>query len=248
MIKDLLSIGPNMQQSSGFSQRALLWAFTVVLALGVAGCSSETKERKTFINFLQTRIVDKPGLHVPRPTPEEEKSFGEYSKHFAVIRDFNASLDSKVSGPMRNVVDKGMPRSMADIMSRRADFAAARETSAVLRSALDGEVAKANAQRAALKQPDDLKVVYDKAYARTVTGPAALVKEVLPAIESTLSSAEKFAAFLEQHKGDITFRGTLMEVKDPALLEQANVLMKQMNEKSSEVVAAQRKLVAMVNG
>ena len=237
-----------MQTRAGIPQRAFLWAFTVALALSVSACSSEPKERKTFINFLQTRIVDKPGIHLPRPTPEEEKSFGEYNKHFAVIKDFNASLDNKISAPMHKLMEKGMPRSIQDLMTRRADLATVRETSVTLRTALESELVKANAQRAALKQPDDLKVVYDKAYARTVTGPAAMVKEVMPAVESTLLSAEKFAAFLEAHKSEIHFNGSMLEVKDPALLEQANVLMKQMNEKSSEVMAAQRKLNAMVQG
>ncbi|MBV8429259.1 MAG: DUF3053 family protein, partial [Hyphomicrobiales bacterium] len=30
------------------------------------------------MEFLQTRILDKPGVHVPKPSEEETKSFGDY--------------------------------------------------------------------------------------------------------------------------------------------------------------------------
>ena len=235
-----------MQASTQFSQRALVWAFTALLALGVAGCGSEAKERKTFIDFLQTRIVDKAGLHVPRPTPEEEKSFGEYSKHFAVIRDFNGAMDTKVTAPMRTMLEKGMPRSIPDLVARRADLAAVRATSVLLRTSIDTELAKADAQRAALKQPDDLKVVYDKAYARTVKDPAIMVRDFMPAVEATLLSAEKMAEFLEAHKDQIKFNGPMLEVSDPKLMEEANALMKQMGVRSNEVMAAQQKMNAMM--
>lgn len=57
--------------------------------MGLAGCSSEQGERKAFIEFLQTRIVDQPGLRVPKLTADEEKSLGQYSAQYAVIGDFN---------------------------------------------------------------------------------------------------------------------------------------------------------------
>jgi hypothetical protein len=237
-----------MQMTSSFPQRALIWAFAVMLALGMAGCSSEASERKAFIEFLQTRIVDKPGVHLPRLTPADEKSFGDYSKHFAVIRDFNAAMDSKIKGPMHDLMGKGMPRSMPEIMSRRADLAKLRETSAALRAGVGTELAKANAERAALKQPDDLKAVYDKAYARTVTEPANMISEFMPAVEATLASAEKLAAYLEAHKDQITFSGSTMQVNDAKVLAEANALVEQMKSKSEEIMTAQRKMNAMISG
>lgn len=237
-----------MQSTTGFPQRALIWAFTVMLALGLSACSSEATERKAFIEFLQTRIVDKPGVHLPRVTPAEEKAFGEYSKHFAVIRDFNAAMDAKVTGPMRALLAKGMPRSMPEIMGRRADLATLRETSVMLRASTGVELAKANAERAALKQPDDLKAVYDKAYARTVTEPANMVSEFMPAVEATLGSAEKLAEYLEAHKDQVKFRGSMMEVSDPKVLAEANALVAQMKAKSDDIMAAQRKMNTMMSG
>ena len=237
-----------MHATHRFSQRALLWAFSVTLALGLAACSSEQSERKAFINFLQTRIIDKPGVHLPIPTAADQKSFGEYGKHLAVITDFNTAMDSKVTGPMRELTAKGMPKSMPEIMARRADLATLRENITIMGNNVGTELAKADAQRAALKQPDDLKLVYDKAYARTVTDPANMIKEFMPALQSTLLGAEKLADFLEAHKAQIKINGGNIEITDQKVLDEANVLVSQMTAKSNEILTAQRKMNAVMTG
>ena len=43
--------------------------------------NKEAEQRKAFTAFLQTRVLDKPGLRVPMPTEEEKASFGDYAKH-----------------------------------------------------------------------------------------------------------------------------------------------------------------------
>lgn len=237
-----------MHAYAGFSRRVFALALTLVLAAGLGACSSEATERKNFIEFLQTRIIDKPGLNVPRLTPQDEKALGEYTSHFAVIRDFNGALDSKVATPMRTIMAKGMPRTIPELMSRRADLATMRSMSATLRTGIDAELSKADAARAALRQPDDLKPVYDKAYARTVTEPAAAVKEVLPAVEEVLVSAEKLAAHLDANKDSVKISGSTLQISDPKVLAEANVLMQQMGEKSNEIVAAQRRMSTLMTG
>lgn len=237
-----------MQAYAGFSRRFIALALTLVIGAGLAGCSSEATERKSFIDFLQTRIIGKPGLNVPRLTPQEEKTFGQYTSHFNVIRDFNGALDSKVATPMRSLMAKGMPRTIPELMSRRADLATMRSVSTTLRTGIDAELVKADAARAALKQPDDLKPVYDKAYARTVTEPARAIRDVLPAVESVLVSAEKLAAHLDSNKDSVKISGSTIQISDPKVLAEANVLMEQMGEKSNEIVAAQRKMNSLMTG
>ena len=45
------------------SRRAIFLFALVGFALSLAGCGEEAAQRKAFIQFLQTRIIDKPGLH-----------------------------------------------------------------------------------------------------------------------------------------------------------------------------------------
>ena len=237
-----------MQAIMNFLQRSLLWMLGGLLVLGMAGCGSEAKERAAFIAFLQTRIIDKPGVHVPTLTTEETRSFGDYSKHFDVITDYNTSMNAKVEQPVRAMMAKSMPRTMPDLLARRADVAALRKTSEQLRATIDTEQAAAGVKRVALKQPDDLRSVYDKAYARTVSDPGNSFKDFLVVMESMLASADKLADYLEQHRDQIRFNGITAEVDDQKVLDQMNVLMKELNEKNEQVAAAQRKLVSTVAG
>src|SRR5215472_15982281 len=76
-------------------------ALCLLALTGLTACGDdEPNQRKAFIEFLQTRIINKPGLHVPTLTADESARFGDYAKHYAVIADFNGNLDRLVSNPM----------------------------------------------------------------------------------------------------------------------------------------------------
>ena len=102
----------------------------LLAALGLGACGDdEPKQRTAFIQFLQERIVGKPGVHVPKLTAEQTAAFGDYAKHYAVIADFNAALDSEVGKPMQRAIEAGAPHSLEDLPGRRNDIAAAHEDS-----------------------------------------------------------------------------------------------------------------------
>ena len=71
----------------------------------LAACGDkEPEQRAAFTQFLQTRIIDKPGVRVPQLTAEE-KSFGDYAAHYAVITDFNSGMDASVK-PLNSLMQK----------------------------------------------------------------------------------------------------------------------------------------------
>jgi len=221
------------------------------LAFGfmLAACGSkEAEQRAAFIEFLQTRVLDKPGLRVPTPSEEQKTSFGDYAKHYAVITDFNEGMNKSVSQPMGEVMAKGALRSIADLSSRRDDLKAAKDGLAGLRSALDQQLAKADAARAQLKQPDDLKQVYDKAYEKTVTTPSATFKEVFPALDTVFDSALAIGDFMEKNKSKIQVSGSSVAVTDPAVQAELNKMLQQLNGQSAAINAAQQKMQAVVRG
>jgi len=80
---------------------------------------------------------------------------------------------------MAQAIDRGAIHSLDDVVTRHADFVAARDGMAQLRQAIDKQLAAADTAHAALKQPDDLKPVFDKAYERDVTIPAKAFEEHL---------------------------------------------------------------------
>jgi Protein of unknown function (DUF3053) len=230
------------------SRNACRAAAFALLGLVLASCNDEPAERKAFITFLQTRIIDKPGLHVPHLTPEEEKSFGDYAKQYAVITDFNGGLDKSVAGPMAEAINRGSIRSLDDVVTRHADFVAARDGIAQLRGAIDKQLAAADAAHAALKQPDDLKPVFDKAYERDVTIPAKAFADIFPDLSQALTAVVDLGDFIEQHKDKVTINGPTIETTDRALQPQLQALLDALTAKNEAIVKAQEHLRLVMNG
>jgi hypothetical protein len=232
-----------------FIQRLGAVSLLVAFSIALAACGNKEAEQRTaFITYLQTRVLDKPGLRVPTPTAEEKTSFGDYAQHYAVITDFNEGMNQSVSKPMGEVMAKGALRSISDLASRRDDLKAAKDGLGGLRTALDQQTAKADAAHAKLKQPDDLKQVYDKAYEKTVTTPAATFKEVFPALDTVFDSALTIGDFLEKNKSKIQVNGSVVTVTDPVVQAELNKMLQQLNGQSAAINAAQRKMQAMVRG
>ena len=223
--------------------RALLLMTMLAFALGLAGCGNkEAAQRTAFIEFLQTRVLDKPGVRVPKPTDEQKAAFGDYASHYAVIVDFNQGMSQSVSQPMSGIVQRGALSSIADLVARRDDLKLAQEGIGALRAALDQHLAKADAAHAALKQPEDLKAVYDKAYDRTVTQPATAFKEVFPALDAVFSGALKTADYIQQNQSKIVASGTQMQVSDPVVQAQLARMLDELNRNGAAINEAQRKI------
>jgi hypothetical protein len=237
-----------MRQAAAATRRPFALAGIVLLTLFVAGCNNEPAERKAFIEFLQTRIIDKPGLHVPHLTPDEAKSFGDYAKQYAIITDFNDGLDNSVAKPMAEALNRGAVHSIDDVITRHADFVAARDGFTQLRGALDKELATADAAHAALKQPDDLKPVFDKAYERDVTIPAKAFADIFPDLSQALTAIVDLGSFLEQHKDKVTINGPMLQTSDPALQPQLAALVTALTAKNEAIAKAQQHLRAVMNG
>ncbi|WP_176666013.1 DUF3053 domain-containing protein [Variovorax sp. SG517] len=232
-----------------FIQRLGAMSLLVAFSLALVACGNkEAEQRKAFISFLQTRVLDKPGLRVPVPTAEEKASFGDYAQHYAVITDFNEGMNKSVSQPMTQIMAKGALRSIADLPARRDDLKAAKDGLGGLRTALDQQSAKADAAHAQLKQPDDLKQVYDKAFEKTVTVPSATFKEVFPALDKVFDSALAIGDFIEKNKSKIQISGSSVAVTDPTVQAELNKMLQQLNGQSAAINAAQQKMQAVVRG
>ncbi|AYD63909.1 DUF3053 domain-containing protein [Achromobacter sp. B7] len=218
------------------------------LPLVLAACGDkEPEQRAAFIQYLQTRIVDKPGVRVPKLTDEEQKSFGDYAAHYAVITDFNAGMDASVK-PLSGIIQKGAMRSLNDIVTRREDMKAAQQSLSDMGVALKDQQTKADAAHAQLKQPADLKTVYDKAYEKTVSLPADTFRDVLPQLNATFDSGLKIADYVEAHKAQIEISGPIVKVNDPAVQTELNQLLQNLNEQAKNLQQAHTRMQALMLG
>ncbi len=243
------ALGPNAQVSAkgGINMRssversiqlpsrrgfcAALLALVLALPLGACG-PSEPQQRKAFADFLKARIVDKPGIHLPVPTADERKSWGPYAAQFDVIADFNHALDDAARAAFGDFgALAANARTIGSLLGQRNEIARIRDGAEAFQDTVKRQLEIANAARAAFPpQPDHLKRVYDAAYERDVSGPAAFWIEAAPTVQRTLTSFLDMIGFIEQHKRAITVNGPMVTPSDPKLVPQLTELMNAMND------------------
>ena len=90
--------------------------------------------------------------------------------------------------------------------------------------------------------------MYDAAFERTVTGPAQAFKEALPAMDSAFAAALDVSGFMAQNRNKITVQGASVQVADPALLREFNAKLAAMQAEQPKVLAAQRRIAALISG
>ena len=220
----------------------------LILAAWLAACGdSEATQRKAFIDFLQARILAKPGVHVPKLTAEETAAFGPYVKHYAVIAEFNSGLDEAVSKPMQRAL-AAAPRSLDQLATKRPEIVEIKAGMGAIRTALDRQLTTADAARTALEQPDDLKPVYDAAYDRDVTQPAKAFTEVFPDVDDAIGAILALADFIDQNRDKLQFQGSMIRVTDPSTQAKLQGLIDAMRAKQQGVQKAQQRLRSVALG
>jgi hypothetical protein len=234
--------------------RSRVWLLIalIILPFGLNGCedkqAKEAAQRKAFVEFLQTRILDKPGARLPIMTPEETARIGDYAKHYAIIQDFNKTMDASVKASMQDTIAKSAVRSVADLLSRRGDIIKALQTINEMGKALDAAFQTANDAKSQLNQPADLKPVYDKAYARLVTDLEQAFRNNMPSVTASLNDAVKVSDYLDQHKSEIIISGSNVQVKDAKTASELNGLLLALNSHANELRAVQRAFSKAVYG
>lgn len=229
--------------------RALAFASVAGLALALAACGdSDADQRKAFISFLQTRILDKPGIHVPQLTEDERKSFGPYAAQYAIITDFHDVLNRSVSTRLSSAMTQGAIQSVGDLVARRDLIQTARTSIGQMASALGDDIAHADDAHGKLNQPPELKATFDKAYERLVTVPAATFKSVAPVADKAFADALDFGAYIDQHKSEVTISGPMVQASNAQVRDAINAKLQGLQTSQQAVQRAQADLQRVVYG
>ena len=132
------------------------------------------------------------------------------------------------------------PRSIEQIAAAPADLTAAKDAIDKMEQALETRLAKITAGRAALKQPDDLKAVYDKTFDRLVTAPAVALDNSAKALDTGIEAALALVAYINAHRTRLIVSGMQIQAKDQRTLDEIAPLMKACQDSGERFVAAQR--------
>ncbi|WP_186332251.1 DUF3053 family protein [Bordetella genomosp. 13] len=219
---------------------------TLILCLAaLAGCvDHEPQQRAAFIQFLQSRVVAAPGALVRPPSDDERRALGGYDRQYEVIEDFQQTLRAGMAD-LDQALGALTLHSLGEVAARAVQFDSLRARLARSRQALERARVRADEDRAALLQADDLKQAYAPAYHKAVTEPAAVLLALYPLIDDTLGDAQRVAAYAQAHAGQLLVDGALAQVKDPSVQAQFNTLLAQLNGRSGDIDAAARQLRAL---
>jgi hypothetical protein len=232
------------------TRRAFTIAAIVAIALTAAACGdNEPEQRKAFIAFLQTRIVDKPGVHVPTLTAAETSSFGPYAAHFNVIRGFTENPEmNALSEPLQKLTQGVSLNSIQGLVDNRAVLRTVKDDIGRLMVAMNRALSNTMKEREALKQPDDLKAVYDKAFEKDVLAPARGFNEAVPLVVDIADAALKVADYIDANRSKITIQGRQAGGNDPKTARELDILVKNLSSQGPKFQDAQRRLRAAITG
>jgi len=233
--------------------RAARGAMCIVFAAALLGWgNSEADQRKAFIAFLQD-INNRPGAHVLVPNANDEKAFGPYLQHYAIILDFNKAMKSPTDDFMAQIIKIGYgpnpaPRTIEQIAAAPADLTAAKDAVDKMEQGIETRLAKANADRGALKQPDDLKAAYDKTFDRLVNAPAMAMENSVKALDSGIDATIALVTYINTHRTKLIVSGMQIQAKDQRTLDEIAPLMKAYQDAGERFAAAQRQSDRVLGG
>ena len=219
-------------------------AVGVFLCLALSACGDpEPTQRKEFIEFLQTRILDKKGAHVPQLSGNQKEAFGPYVKDYAIISDFATNPDrERYNSTMKKL---SSIRSLGELMARREDIVAFQNLIAENRGGDEQRFTTAEAAKAQLKQPDDLKAVFDKAYQRDVIEVAERGRRGAQVLGDFTAAALRVSDFIATHKDGVEVTGSMITAKDQKTLSALQPLLNDFNVKSQAVLELDRAMRAL---
>jgi len=204
-----------------------------LLLLSACG-DPEPRQRREFIDFLQTRILDRKGAHVPRLSGNQKEAFGPYVKDYAIIADF--ATDPDLARSLATMKRLSSLHSLADVMAHREDIVAFQNLVSEDRRGNEQRLNAAEAARAELKQPDDLKPVFDKVYQRDVTEVAERARQAARVFDAFTAAALRISDFVASNKGRLELTGSMITAHDEKTLADLQPLLNDLNTQSKAVL------------
>lgn len=228
--------------------RFLTPLFVLGLVFQLAGCGDkEPEQRKAFTEFLQTSVISGTKVKLPALTEEQKKSFGDYTKDYALLTGFTDQLNSAFSSQMQSSMNELRSlNSMKAMVDGRDKVEKAQTEVKAVQAKLDESIKKTAESYAALKQPEDLKAVYAQAYAKVVTQQGDLAKQTLVLLNSTFDDILKISDFLKAQGDKIEYQGQIVQFTDQAALDKFNEMNKSLQNNQQQLMAVAQKIAQLM--
>ncbi|EHD19561.1 MULTISPECIES: DUF3053 domain-containing protein [Brenneria] len=206
-----------------YRSRWLLPALMFFMALQLAGCGdSEAEQRRAFTDFLQSVQLQQDGK-LPALTEEQKKSFGPFINDYAVLTTFSQQVNQAVAGSLKPLLEQvSRIRIPRDYLSQRDNLRQSIGAMNLLGQQVQAAKAQADNARRALKQPEELQVVYERLYARTVTQPTNALLPLVPSAIAFAQSLIQVGDYLEAQGDRVVFAEATVQFHTPEQVAQYN--------------------------
>ncbi|MBP2195886.1 DUF3053 domain-containing protein [Pantoea cypripedii] len=229
--------------ASGISRiwmRSGMLMITLLAVLQLTACGDkEGDQRKAFTDFLQNTVM-RSGEHLPSLSENQKQTFGNYASDYAILYGFSQQVNQAVEQGMRPVVDElAAIRVPQDYLTRRDTLRQASGNLGVLTQQIQAAKMQADSSHATLKQPDDLKKVYDSVFTKVVTQPASTLMPLLPQLQALSQAAVQTGDYLQSQGTRVTFNNGGVQFPTQDQATQYNALMTTLSSNAQALTQAQ---------
>lgn len=214
-------------------------ALLVVFQLTACG-DKEQEQRKAFIDYLQNTVM-RSGQNLPTLSEDQRQKFGNYANDYGIIVTFSRQLKQSINDGLAPAVNTiAQIRVPQDYLQQKGALQQAAGSLNSVTQQIQAAKATADTAQAALKQPDDLKAVYNKVYAQDVTQPANALLPVVPSLAGFTQDIAAVGDFLAQQGTQVAFANGSVQLPTQQQVTQYNALMTGLLGKQQALVDAQK--------
>ena len=138
--------------------------------------------------------------------------------------------------------------SIQGLIDNRGALRSVKDDLGKLTVAMNRVLADTLKERDGLKQPDDLKAIYDKVFEKNVLAPARSFNEIVPMVVGIAEAGLKLADFIDANRGKVTMQGTMVSGKDAKTQRELDILVKNLAAQAPSFQDAQRRLRIVLQG
>ena len=197
----------------------------LLMVVSLSGCfDKEGDQRKAFIDFLQNTAM-RSGDRLPTLTSDQKKQFGPLVSDYAVLYGFSQQMSQAMDQGIKPVLDtvNGI-RVPQDYLTQRNTLRQENGALNVLGQQIQNAKMQADSALSTLKQPEELKVVYEKVYEKVVTNPANAIVPLIPAAQNLTQQLMQVGDYIAEQEGQVSFTASGIQFPTSRQASQYNTL------------------------
>ncbi|ACY82858.1 DUF3053 domain-containing protein [Edwardsiella piscicida] len=224
-----------------WAQRLLMPVMALFLVMQLSGCGDSDKEQqKAFIDYLQNTVM-RGSVTIPTLSEAQKQQLGHYAGDYAVLvtfsQNFNRAMEASMT-PLFSTLQQ--IRTPQEYLTQRDRLQQELGALNMLGQQIQSAKAQADGAYATLKQPEEVKAVFDKAFTKIVTGPSNAVMPMIPQAADVAQTLVQVGDFLQNLGPQARFDNQGVQLQTQAQVDQYNQLMRDLSAKYQTLMAAKQ--------